>query len=81
MAFAWSVKAANRYERDAGPVVRTLLPQGDADVVMGARKPPLALLSLLRRATQPLNLPMHESLELQRSLRWVAECESERVSE
>lgn len=69
MAYAWSVKAANRYERDAGPVIATLLPKPDADVVLGARKQPLALLSLLRRTTQPLGLPMHESLELQRSLR------------
>lgn len=54
IAYAWCAKAAARADDDVRPLLETLLPPEAARHVASARKPPLAVLSLLRRATQQL---------------------------
>ena len=50
-----------RYDERAGlrAVLEALLPPADAHAATSARKPALAVLSLLRKATQPMQLPLH----------------------
>jgi len=55
VCYAWCAKTSVRFnDEDTAPLLAALLPPDLARQVSGARKPPLALLSLLRRATQRL---------------------------
>jgi len=68
VCFGWAVKAATRPEDDVRPVLDALLPADEAATVAASRKPPLALLSRLRKTLQPLPLPHHVALHLQTSV-------------
>lgn len=56
VAHAWCVKTAVRFQKaeDVAPLLHALLPDEEARAVAAARKPSLAVLSLLRRSTQQL---------------------------
>ena len=58
-AYAWCAKAASTFEEPPSAVVRTLLTDEDASRVLAARKPALACLSLVRKATIALPLGHH----------------------
>ena len=58
-AYAWCAKAASTFEDPPSEVVRTLLTDEDASRVLAARKPALACLSLVRKATIALPLGHH----------------------
>ena len=66
-SFGWAAKAALRAE-PANEVFETLLPGNAAASVSAARKPPLKLLSLMRRATLPLPLPQATALTVQQQI-------------
>ena len=69
VAYAWCAKAAMRVEDDIAPLLETLLPEDDRRRVASARKPALALLSLLRGAT--MNVPFkgsHVARSIHRSI-------------
>jgi len=70
VSFGWACKAAVRYESQAElkPVLQALLLPKVAHGVSSARKPPLAILSHLRRATQSLDLPLHVAHAITQSL-------------
>lgn len=61
VAHAWCAKTAARFQQaeDVAPLLQALLPADDARAVAAARKPSLAVLSLLRRSTQQLPLKPH----------------------
>jgi len=60
VAFGWCAKAATRHgEEDVRPILHALLPRSEARAVAAARKPALALLALLRHATQRRDFSSH----------------------
>jgi len=67
VSFGWAVKATVRTEgtTELSAVLETLLPPDALQVVTTARKPPLALLALLRHATLRLRLPPAQMATLQ----------------
>ena len=67
-AYAWCAKAASTFEEPPSEVVRTLLNEEDASRVLAARKPALACLSLVRKATIALPLGHHVEKELYHSI-------------
>ena len=66
--YAWCAKAASTFEEPPSEVVRTLLNEEDASRVLAARKPALACLSLVRKATIALPLGHHVEKELYHSI-------------
>lgn len=58
-AYGWCVKAACNFEEPPAEVLKTLLSEEDANAVLSARKPALASLALLRKATINLPLAIH----------------------
>jgi len=67
-AYAWCAKSASTFEEPPSAVVSTLLNEEDADKVLKARKPALACLSLVRKATIALPLGHHVEKELYHSI-------------
>ena len=65
IAFGWATKANARPDDNLEQVLVTLLPPDQARGAAGARKPALAILSMLRRTTLPLPLPHHAALGVQ----------------
>ena len=66
VAFGWAAKAAVRYEEDVGQVLRALLPSEMAASVAAARKPAVAILTVLRKELLALPLlPNHAACAMQ----------------
>lgn len=75
VSLGWALKATVRTEGTAvNAVLETLLPPDALQAVSTARKPPLALLALLRRATMPLPLPAAHMAKIQDCLSELTLC-------
>lgn len=61
IAYAWCAKAFTRFEQNPAPLLHALLPPHEAERAAAARKPALAVVSLLRQATQGRPLKAHVS--------------------